>query len=165
MYYIYLYHWHICTDNWDEKYHAEVDRLGLDSGIAQELNGPITSINKLQNSNHSIIIYYTTTTTTATTNNNTTATTTKSDKSNKDNIVCKGYIKYGKKSLYLYQKDGKLIQSDPFCLLDFYVDEKIQRSGIGLLLFSKMLEVRKKVQDNLCIIFFLWGIMYLIWDW
>lgn len=37
---------------------------------------------------------------------------------------------------------GEYSESDPLCVLDFYVTEEYQRSGIGLQLFQRLLEVR-----------------------
>lgn len=55
--------------------------------------------------------------------------------------VIHGYLKYGVKDLFFYRKNGIISQSSPICLLDFYVDESVQRGGIGISLFKKMLEV------------------------
>ncbi len=53
-----------------------------------------------------------------------------------------GYIKYGTKDLYFYQKNGKVVQkTGAHCLLDFFVSEQCQRGGIGLQLFNEMLKV------------------------
>jgi GNAT superfamily N-acetyltransferase len=54
-----------------------------------------------------------------------------------------GYLKYGHKNLFFYQKDGKLKQIDQaLCLLDFFVLEDFQRKGIGRQLFDAFLQVR-----------------------
>lgn len=53
-----------------------------------------------------------------------------------------GYIKFGKKHLYFYNKQGKVLNGEVLCVLDFFVREDIQRHGVGLQLFSAMLEVR-----------------------
>lgn len=37
---------------------------------------------------------------------------------------------------------GEYSEMDPLCVLDFYVDEAHQRSGIGLQLFQRLLQVR-----------------------
>jgi hypothetical protein len=85
------------------------------------LNGPITAVDKTQTTNHTIIISYNIT--------------------SLNKKILKGYLKYGIKDLFFYKKNGIISQSSPICLLDFYVDENVQREGIGLSLFKKMLEV------------------------
>jgi alpha-tubulin N-acetyltransferase 1 len=37
-------------------------------------------------------------------------------------------------------RQGEYIELDPLCVLDFYVEETFQRRGIGLALFSNLLE-------------------------
>lgn len=95
---------------------------------AQKLNVAITSYMKLRGSNHIIILSYN-----------------EENSSNDKTIPSKlnGFLKYGRKDLYFYHTDGKVSQSSPICLLDFYVDEEVQRGGLGLALFEKLLEVMK----------------------
>jgi alpha-tubulin N-acetyltransferase 1 len=101
---------------------TQLDNLGIKSGQAQLLNGPITSVEKLAGSNHTIIVCRST------------------DGDNVGIGCCVGYLKYGVKDLYFYHKNGKVIQSSPVCLLDFYVDDSMQRNGLGLSLFRHMLD-------------------------
>lgn len=54
-----------------------------------------------------------------------------------------GYLKYGRKSLYFYKKNGTVVQVEPVCLLDFYVHDSRQRSGVGRALFDEFLKVFK----------------------
>ena len=117
-----------------ETFKTTLDNLGIKSGIVQELNGPITSCQLLIDS---------ATTSNADNNNN-----------NNDNIghhlliYCEnnemiGYIKYcipGNKKLYFYSKKGIVKDFSPYCLLDFYVLDTKQRSGIGIKLFNQMLQ-------------------------
>ena len=100
---------------------AQLDNLGIKSGQAQLLNGPITSVEKLTGSNHTIIVCCS------------------ADDENGGIDYCVGYLKYGKKDLYFYHKNGKVTQSSPVCLLDFYVDDSMQRNGLGIALFRQML--------------------------
>ncbi|CAM9143645.1 unnamed protein product, partial [Choristocarpus tenellus] len=52
-----------------------------------------------------------------------------------------GFLKLGRKHLFLYGVHGnKLTESDPLCVLDFYVQESVQREGIGLKIFKHVLE-------------------------
>ena len=52
-----------------------------------------------------------------------------------------GFIKVGKKRLFLLDHYGNQNELYPLCVLDFYVHESQQRKGCGLKLFSHMLEV------------------------
>lgn len=52
------------------------------------------------------------------------------------NIDIVGYIKYSMKHLYFYTKKGVVYERDTLCVLDFYVLENLQRSGIGVSLFD-----------------------------
>ena len=61
---------------------------------------------------------------------------------NKDsNELLLGFIKFGYKNLFFYTKDGKIIERNCKCVLDFYVEESYQRKGIGIKLFLQMLQV------------------------
>jgi hypothetical protein len=55
-----------------------------------------------------------------------------------------GYAKFGYKDLYFYKKDGKVVESKRTpALLDFYVADQLQRKGIGIMLFHRILKVRE----------------------
>mmetsp|Transcript_5466 Transcript_5466/g.5630 ORF Transcript_5466/g.5630 Transcript_5466/m.5630 type:complete len:168 (+) Transcript_5466:210-713(+) len=95
---------------WDQ-----LTELGIASGISQDLQGPITTKEKLIDSNHNLIIA-----------------------STGDYIV--GFLKYGIKKLYFY-RNGSPVEYNPQCLLDFYVRESHQRQGVGQLLFNRLLQV------------------------
>lgn len=56
-----------------------------------------------------------------------------------------GFLKTGKKHLFVTTPDGKWLERDFFCVLDFYVVEACQRRGIGKLLFDTML-TRERVE-------------------
>lgn len=47
-----------------------------------------------------------------------------------------GALKSGKKTLFLRAEDHSYHSKQPVCLLDFYVQEPYQRSGIGKALFE-----------------------------
>ena len=91
---------------------------------AQFLSGPITSLEKLKTQPEQTLILC-------------------SDTSGR----ALGFIKYGPKHLYFFTKKGKSVDLDCTCVLDFFVSEDIQRRGLGLMLFRKMLEVRKVLQS------------------
>ncbi|KRW99484.1 hypothetical protein PPERSA_07969 [Pseudocohnilembus persalinus] len=42
-----------------------------------------------------------------------------------------GILRIGKKNLFYSDRTGKMINIQPMCLLDFYIHESCQRSGIG----------------------------------
>jgi hypothetical protein len=100
-----------------EHFTADLDSLGRMSGISQNLSGPITTVSKLiKNPDHIII----------TINNNS------------NEMI--GYLKYGYKDLFFYNKKGKILEFNGcICLLDFYINNIIQRNGCGLLLFNTFL--------------------------
>lgn len=51
-----------------------------------------------------------------------------------------GFIKTGEKKLFLYDDAGKMHERTPTCVLDFYVHESCQRSGLGRELFDHMIQ-------------------------
>ena len=51
-----------------------------------------------------------------------------------------GILKMGKKNLFYRDQFGKVKEMKPLCVLDFYVSEAVQRSGLGKALFERMLE-------------------------
>jgi hypothetical protein len=51
-----------------------------------------------------------------------------------------GFLKIGKKKLFIRDEIGNIKEISPMCVLDFYVHESQQRSGVGKILFDKMLE-------------------------
>lgn len=51
-----------------------------------------------------------------------------------------GFIRIGRKHLFLMDKFGRIHEVEPLCILDFYVHESMQRKGYGLKLFKAMLD-------------------------
>lgn len=96
---------------------AAVDELGRLSGVAQLLTGPITTVQKVVASDHSLVLFR-----------------------HEGGGQFLGFLKYATKDLYFYRKNGSLVQASPTCVLDFYVSEELQRQGVGLLLFQRMLQ-------------------------
>jgi hypothetical protein len=96
---------------------SELSYLGGKSGVAQNLNGPITTLdNLMQNRDQTLILC----------------------RDEKGKAI--GYLKYGSKDLYFYDPKGKTHQcKDVLCLLDFYVEDSVQRRGAGRALFDEML--------------------------
>jgi alpha-tubulin N-acetyltransferase 1 len=107
------------------------DQLGFASGKAQDLDGPITSTDKLLASQGQILLIYT------------------------DSADSKptGFVKYGCKDLFLYRRiKGKMVYSQMdgvMCVLDYYVSSSHQRKGIGLVLFQEMLKDLDKKPEQL----------------
>ena len=55
-----------------------------------------------------------------------------------------GILKVGVKNLFLRSCLGSYQEIKPLCVLDFYVHESVQRSGIGKELFESMLTHESK---------------------
>jgi alpha-tubulin N-acetyltransferase 1 len=103
-----------------EDFRKSIDILGAESGVAQQLNGPITTTDKLMEETalaQCQVLF-----------------------------VCSqggqavGFIKTGRKNLFFYTKKGVTRQMEVDCVLDFYVNTSLQRCGIGSLLFREMLK-------------------------
>lgn len=52
-------------------------------------------------------------------------------------------LKTGNKGLYVFDRDGQHYQVTPPCILDFYIHESRQRTGLGKQLFEHMLQVKQ----------------------
>jgi alpha-tubulin N-acetyltransferase 1 len=55
-----------------------------------------------------------------------------------------GLLKVGVKNLFIRGGLGSYQEIKPLCVLDFYVNESCQRSGIGKELFEMMLQLEGK---------------------
>uniref|UniRef100_A0A2S2PQQ5 Alpha-tubulin N-acetyltransferase n=1 Tax=Schizaphis graminum TaxID=13262 RepID=A0A2S2PQQ5_SCHGA len=97
-----------------------IDEIGKISAVAQKLELPITSANKLINSDH--VIYMMT------------------EQNTPINFVVVGILKMGWKKLYLYNKNDTRSETMVYCLLDFYIHESKQRQGYGKRLIEYMLQ-------------------------
>ena len=60
--------------------------------------------------------------------------------------IVEGFLKIGYKKLFYRDMYGKILEMKPLCVLDFYVHESCQRTGIGKLLFEFMLDYRIKLK-------------------
>jgi len=98
---------------------AELDALGTNSGVAQTLNGPITTLDKLiGNPDHVLLLV------------------------RSPEGQAQGFLKYGTKDLFFYDKKGKVHNFlQCICLLDFYVLESCQRRGYGKQMFEAFLDM------------------------
>uniref|UniRef100_A0A4W5P3P8 Alpha-tubulin N-acetyltransferase 1 n=1 Tax=Hucho hucho TaxID=62062 RepID=A0A4W5P3P8_9TELE len=94
---------------------AVIDELGRASAKAQYLTAPITSASKLQTNKHHLYLL-------------------KDGESN-------GY-RYLPTTIITTEHDqrGAHVETEPLCVLDFFVTENLQRHGYGLELFSFMLQ-------------------------
>ncbi|KAL5241783.1 hypothetical protein ACI65C_009193 [Semiaphis heraclei] len=97
-----------------------IDEMGKVSAMTQNLESPITSANKLINSDHVIYMM---------TEQNTPA-----------NFAVIGFLKMGWKKLFLYNKQGTRSETAVYCLLDFYIHASKQRQGYGKQLIEYMLQ-------------------------
>lgn len=52
-----------------------------------------------------------------------------------------GFLKAGRKRLFVHDRRGVCVECVPLCVLDFYVHEAHQRKGCGKKLFDFMLKV------------------------
>jgi alpha-tubulin N-acetyltransferase 1 len=50
-----------------------------------------------------------------------------------------GFLKVGKRNLFIRSDNGAIKEIKPLCVLDFYVHESVQRGGQGKVLFDLML--------------------------
>lgn len=97
-----------------------VNAMGEASAHAQGLSKPITTADKLRNSEHRLYLLI-------------------DQNANQDKGAVTGMLKTGEKSLYVFDRDGQHYQVSPPCVLDFYIHESRQRSGFGKQLFEHML--------------------------
>ncbi|XP_064838963.1 alpha-tubulin N-acetyltransferase 1-like [Oncorhynchus masou masou] len=103
---------------------AVIDELGRSSAKAQYLTAPITSASKLQTNKHHLYLL-------------------KDRESNGGRGLAVGFLKVGCKKLFLLDQRGAHVETEPLCVLDFFVTQHLQRHGYGLELFSFMLQHKK----------------------
>jgi hypothetical protein len=101
-----------------------IDRIGELSAKSQNLRRPLTTYDKILDSDEGqhLYIYW-------------------EKPENSPFSIFLGFLKISTKKLYLRDSDGKQFISNPVCILDFYVHETVQNSEIGHKLFEKMLEI------------------------
>lgn len=105
-----------------------IDDMGEASARAQNLHGPITSASRLSQSSHHLYIK-------------------KDAEANNGYGSVVGFLKVGKKKLFVYDGNGVQHETEPLCVLDFYVCESCQRRGSGKQLFDVMLR-RESIQPT-----------------
>jgi len=95
-----------------------IQKMGTLSAKAQRLPSIITTYEKMRISSHNTYILL------HETNPN----------------VAIGFIRVGRKNLFLIDRYGRHHEVEPLCVLDFYVHEACQRKGHGLTLFKSMMQ-------------------------
>ncbi|KAK9752381.1 GNAT acetyltransferase, Mec-17 [Popillia japonica] len=107
---------------WDavSKVSDVVNAMGEASATAQGLTKPITTSDRLRNSEHKLYLLI-------------------DQNANNGKGAVTGMLKTGKKGLYVFDRDGHHYQVQPSCVLDFYIHETKQRMGLGKKLFEHML--------------------------
>nr|CAI5836715.1 unnamed protein product [Callosobruchus analis] len=93
--------------------------MGEASARAQGLSKPITTADRLRNSEHRLYLLV-------------------DQQANKGAVT--GMLKTGSKGLYVFDREGQHYQVSPPCVLDFYVHDTRQRTGLGKRLFEHMLQ-------------------------
>ncbi|KAG5885152.1 hypothetical protein JTB14_037601 [Gonioctena quinquepunctata] len=98
-----------------------VNAMGEASATAQGLTKPITTAERIRNSEHKLYLLI-------------------DQNANNGKGAVTGMLKTGSKGLYVFDRDGHHYQVSPPCVLDFYIHESRQRTGLGKKLFEYMLE-------------------------
>jgi GNAT superfamily N-acetyltransferase len=70
--------------------------------------------------------------------------------SGQGNVV--GFLKVGRKKLYVFDAAGAHHEMQPLCVLDFYVHESKQRMGCGKALYEHMLRVSVSAHSSTFIV-------------
>nr|CAD7432061.1 unnamed protein product [Timema monikensis] len=109
-----------------------LDDMGRASAIAQGLNKPITSGERLRNSEHLVYLLI-------------------DPEGAKGKGTVVGLLKVGSKNLYVYDHTGAHHEVKPLCVLDFYVHESKQRMGLGKILYEHMLKEANVLPQDLAI--------------
>lgn len=99
-----------------EQLDTVITRMGVASAKAQALSGPITSARKFGTSSQRLYL------------------------GAAGSNQCTGLLKVGVKNLFIRDDKGGLNEIQPLCVLDFYVHESCQRTGVGKKLFELMLQ-------------------------
>ncbi|KAF5296563.1 hypothetical protein FQA39_LY12481 [Lamprigera yunnana] len=109
-----------------------IDTMGNASASAQGLSKPITTADRLRNQDQTVYLLV--------------------DRNARGGKgVVNGMLKTGRKSLYIFDRDGQHYHVSPPCILDFYVHESKQRQGLGKQLFEHMLQKEQVDPSKLAI--------------
>lgn len=111
---------HMCLSQLDQmRLKSVLDIFGRNSAKAQGLSGPITDLLRARTHHHNVYIA--------------------ARREGKKTTIF-GYIKTGRKKLFMTTQMGRFEEIEPVCVLDFYVHESSQRIGIGRALYEAVLE-------------------------
>ncbi|ORX79238.1 DUF738-domain-containing protein [Anaeromyces robustus] len=105
---------------------VQIKELGKESAKWQNLNYPITTLDIIENHPDQILYFI----------------------CGRNDIII-GYIKIGRKKLYLYDKNSTCHELIPLSVLDFLITTKYQRKGIGHFLFEFMLKKENVIANNI----------------
>jgi hypothetical protein len=114
-----------------EEMKAIIDEMGIRSANAQRLKAPVTDYKRLLSNSHQLYLW------------------TVPHDSQPNTLIVKGLLKTGVKNLYIRRQNNQYSQISPTCVLDFYVHESCQRTGIGKMLFEAMLDNENKLPHQL----------------
>lgn len=103
-----------------------IDQIGLLSAKAQSLRVPVTSFDRIRFGPQRLYL----------------CTCCASKKPGA--LLIKGMLKVGEKKLFIRRENGRIRETCPLCVLDFYVHESCQRAGLGRRLFEGMLSWESK---------------------
>lgn len=119
---------------WDaiQKVTQVVNAMGEASAAAQGLKKPITTSDRVRNSNNKLYFMV-------------------DSAANGGKGAVTGMLKTGNKGLYVFDKEGQYYQVNPKCVLDFYVTETRQRAGYGKMLFQHMLQKEQITPEKMAI--------------
>ena len=98
----------------DEQFNSIIDQMGAASAKAQKLPQVITSAGRLFSSDNKVYI-------------------------RAQGNRCIGFLKSGRRNLFIRNEYGIIKEIRPVCVLDFYVHESMQRGGHGKALFDMMM--------------------------
>uniref|UniRef100_A0A0K8TK85 Alpha-tubulin N-acetyltransferase n=1 Tax=Tabanus bromius TaxID=304241 RepID=A0A0K8TK85_TABBR len=108
-----------------------INEMGEASAKAQGLNKPVTTSQKLRLTDQMVYLL--------------------GDNDHGRHGAVVGLLKVGQKSLYVFDENGETKMVDAPCVLDFYVHESRQRSGLGKTLFETMLREENYKPEKLAI--------------
>jgi alpha-tubulin N-acetyltransferase 1 len=106
-----------------------VNKLGAASAKAQGLRVAVTTYQKLMASSHTLYLL----------------------RDDCEQPVVVGLLKVGRKKLFLQDLLGVQRETEPLCVLDFYIHEARQRAGLGRRLFQTMLDIERVTAAELAI--------------
>uniref|UniRef100_A0A0K0EXA1 Alpha-tubulin N-acetyltransferase n=1 Tax=Strongyloides venezuelensis TaxID=75913 RepID=A0A0K0EXA1_STRVS len=114
------------------KLYDAIDKLCKLASQSIQLRAPLTSCEKIINSENVLYLLWEF-----------------EDESNTSKLI--GYLKVGKKHLYLFDREQVSYEGNFLCVLDFYIHWKYQRKGMGRKLFDNMLRCEHSLYNQLAL--------------